>query len=97
MTWFKNKTFYLFVVLLTHVSLLDLFFVTNKGPVFLVDKNLEIKTIITHLIIIFVSVGFYILLNAGMNSYQKTNTKVSDFTWVIWSVILILAIGFILI
>lgn len=97
MTWFKNKTFYLFVVLLTHVTLLDLFFVTNKGPVFLVDKNLEIKTIITHLIIIFVSVGFYILLNVSMDSYRKTNTKVSDFTWVIWSVVLILGIGFVLI
>ncbi|XPF92702.1 hypothetical protein ACM9HF_11700 [Colwellia sp. RE-S-Sl-9] len=61
------------------------------------DKNLEIKTIVTHLLIIFVSVGFYVLLNVGMSSYRKTNTKVSDFTWVIWSVVLILGIGFVLV
>lgn len=97
MTWFKNKTFYLFIVLLVHVSLLDLFFVTHKGLVFLFDKNLEIKTIITHLIIISVSVGFYVMLNSSANYYRRTNTKVSDITWVLCSVLMIFSIGFFLV
>lgn len=97
MTWFKNKAFYLFIVLLVHVSLLDLFFVTHKGPVFLFDENLEIKTIITHFIIIGVSVGFYVMLNSSANYFSRVNTKISDITWVLWSVLMIFAIGFILI
>jgi len=97
MTWFKNKTFYLFIVLLVHVTLLDLFFVTHNGFVFLVNKNLEIKTVITHLLIVFISVGFYFFLNSGLGFYRNVQTKVSNLAWLISSVLLILAIAFVLI
>lgn len=97
MAWFKSKTFYLFIVLLLHVSLLDLFFVTHGGPVFLFDKNSEIKTIVTHLLIVLASVGFYVLLTKFRAYYSDPLFKISEITWVIWSVILILSIGFVLI
>ena len=97
MILFKNKTFYLFLVLLAHISLLDFFFVTSNGPVFLFDKSVEIKTIITHLVIIVVSVGFYVAINSSANYYRRINTKISDMTWVLWSVFMIVAIGFVLI
>lgn len=97
MTWFKNKTFYLFIVLLVHISILDFFFVTHNGPVFLFDKNLEIKTIITHLIITSISVGFYVVLNSSAKYYRRVDTNVSNITWVLWSALMIFIIGFILI
>jgi len=97
MAWYKSKIFYLFIVLLVHVSLLDLFFVTHSGPVFLLDKNSEFKTILTHLLTVAVSVFFYILLNKYRAHVQEVSFRVSDITWVVWSVILILSIGFILI
>ena len=97
MSYLKNKTFYLFIVLFVHFSLLDLFFVTHKGPVFLIDKNLEIKTILTHLAIVCISVGFYVVLNSSVSYFRDDDSKVSDFTWVLWSALMIFAIGFILI
>lgn len=97
MAWYKSKIFYLFIVLLVHVSLLDLFFVTHSGPVFLLDKNSELKTILTHLLIAILSVGFYVLLTKYRAHVQEVSFRVSDITWVVWSVILILLIGFILI
>lgn len=97
MAWYKSKIFYLFSVLLLHVTLLDLFFVTHNGPVFLVAKNIEIKTFITHLLTVILSVGFYVLLTKYREHTRKKSFRVSDVIWVVWSVILILAIGFILI
>lgn len=97
MAWYKSKTFILFIVLLVHVTLLDFFFVTHQGPVFLFDKNSELKTIVTHLLIVLASVGFYVLLTKYREHYRKTTFRVSEITWVIWSVILIFSIGFVLI
>lgn len=67
MAWYKSKKFYLFTVLLVHISLLDLFFVNHSGPVFLLDKNSELKTIFTHLFIVIISVVFYTLLTKCRN------------------------------
>lgn len=60
--WAKNKTVYLFFVLWIHISLLNLFFVNRHGAVFLWQENSELNTLITHLIIAFSTVLFYILV-----------------------------------
>ncbi|WP_426358820.1 hypothetical protein ACPUVO_00790 [Pseudocolwellia sp. HL-MZ19] len=71
MRWFKSKSFTLFIVLLLHITLLDLVMITYKGAQILVDKNIELETIITHLLIVCVSVGFYYLLNYLVSRFKK--------------------------
>jgi len=97
MTWYKSKTFYLFIILLVHVSLLDLFFIGDNGLVFLFTKNSEFKTIITHITIIGLSVLFYRLLVLSESYYRRTNAKISDMTWVLCSVFILCAIGLIVV
>jgi hypothetical protein len=97
MAWYKSKTFYLSLVLFVHVSLLDLFFVTTKGPVFLVDKNTEVKTLITHFVIVMLSVVFYVLLTKYREHARTTSFQISEVTWVVWSVALLFGIGFLVI
>lgn len=97
MTLFKNKSFILFAVLLLHITLLDLVMITYKGAVILVDKNIEFKTIITHLLIVCVSVGFYCLFNYLVTSFRNSKYKINDYVWIVLPIIFILLIGFILI
>jgi len=96
MTCFKNKIFTLFIVLSIHITLLDLVVATYNNVIFLVNRNIELKTIITHFLIVVISVSFYILLNTLNNGYQRLLAKPRDYMWIIWSVILVLFIGFIL-
>lgn len=97
MLWFKSKTTYLFLVLMLHITLLDLFFVGANGAVFLIDKNLEMKTIVTHLLIVCVSVSFYMFIDRLNQYYRESSIKVKDFNWIVWSVLFIFLLGFILI
>lgn len=96
MTCFKNKIFILFIVLSIHITLLDLVVATYDNVIILIDKNIEFKTIITHLLIVVISVGFYMLLSTFNSGYQSLLAKSRDYMWIIWSVILVLFIGFIL-
>lgn len=97
MTWYKSKTFLLFIVLLLHITLLDLVMVTYSGATLLIDKNIELKTILTHLFITSISVGFYFLLNQSVKLYKSSKIETSDLMWWICSIILVAVIGFILI
>ncbi len=94
MACFKSKSFTLFIVLLLHITLLDLVMITYKGAVILVDKNIEFKTILTHLLIVCASVGFYCLLNYLVIRFTNSTSKVSDYMWVVLPVLFILFIGF---
>lgn len=97
MLWLKNKTFLLFIALLIHITLLDFVVVTYNGAIFLIDENIALKTIITHLVIVCSSVAFYYGLNNFLDFYRQSNYKTSDYMWITWSVFLILIIGFLLI
>lgn len=46
-----KKYLLVFLIIFTHITLLDLFFVTLNGPVFLIEENLRSSTIFTHLFI----------------------------------------------
>lgn len=97
MTFSRKHIFTLFIILSVHITLLDLVVANYNNVIFLVDKNLEFKTIWAHLFIVCVSVGFYILLNTFNQTYQNLRAKSRDYMWVVWSILLVLLIGFILI
>lgn len=96
----KYKAIQLFIILLTHVTLLDLFFVGRGGLVFLWQENLNLETLVVHLLLVSASVGFYqliILFNHYRNSNrQKGLKKTSEKFWLLCSVVLLLAIIFLL-
>lgn len=96
MAFSKNKTILLFFIIFFHNSLLDLFFINHTGIVFLWQKNSQLNTILTHLLITFLVVTFFLLFEKLSNSYRNRTFKVGEKTWAICSVVLILVIGFLL-
>jgi hypothetical protein len=54
-----------------HVTLLDLFYITSHGIVFLWHDNAQIKTLLTHAFIAFLSLGFYLLVRGICQGYQR--------------------------
>jgi len=95
MTKFNKRTTWLFITLFVHISLLDLFFVTYNGPVFLWDKNSEMLTILTHFTIALCSVLFYLLISKLRGQYQAGQFKIGEKIWIMCSLFLVLSIGFI--
>ena len=93
----KNNPLFLFLVIFGHITLLDLFYVSHNGPVFLWDENLAVTTMATHFLIALVSVIFYFLVVKFRKDYQAGQFKISERTWVLCSCALILSIGFVLI
>ena len=49
MTWYKNKTLQVFIIIFLHMSILDFFHVGSKGAVFFVEESLRLHTILIHL------------------------------------------------
>jgi hypothetical protein len=94
MTLLKNKPLLLFIVLWLHISLLDLFFVTYSGPVFLWSENLRAESFIVHTLIAFGGVGLYVLLTRAKQEYVAGNLNIGDKTWLFCSLMLILSIGY---
>jgi len=59
---YQYKMTLLFLLLWAHVSLLNLFFVNYRGPVFLWQENSEILTILVHFLIALVSTAFFLAI-----------------------------------
>lgn len=94
---YQYKIVLLFIALWAHVSVLNLFFVSYSGPVFLWQENSELLTIQVHLLIALLSTGFYLTLRK-IKQFNSTNkVKVADKIWLFCSLIMIFSIGFLLI
>ncbi|MBU2871225.1 hypothetical protein [Colwellia sp. E2M01] len=52
----------LFIVLLGHVTLLNLFYVTYNGPIFFWAESLQFYTQFIHLMVAAITMGFYFIL-----------------------------------
>jgi len=94
MTLLKNKPLLLFIILWLHISLLDLFFMTYSGPVFLWTENLRLETVFVHSLIALCGVALYILLTKAKQEYIAGNLNIGDKTWLLCSLMLILSIGY---
>ncbi len=53
----------MFVIVWLHISLLDLFYLTYRGPVFLWHENTQLLTLIVHFSIALMTVTFYWLIS----------------------------------
>jgi hypothetical protein len=70
----KHRLKLLFVTIWLHVSALDLFFVTYRGPVFLWKENMELQTLVVHFLIALLTVGLYWLMTQFVNKKSSKNT-----------------------
>jgi hypothetical protein len=58
----RHQAKLLFVVILAHVTILDLVYVTYDGPIFFWQQNLQWFTVFIHLVVAFISLIFYFML-----------------------------------
>jgi len=87
-----NKKILLFIVILLHISVLDLFFVTHNRVVFLWEENSQLLTITTHLAIAIMVTLFYLAISTFRVKYQQRGTKVGERMWWISSLFMLVII-----
>jgi hypothetical protein len=57
-----------FLIIWLHISVLDLFFITYKGPVFLWQENMQLLTLVVHfLIALLTAILFKVIAKARVN------------------------------
>ncbi|MFT6918730.1 MAG: hypothetical protein ACJA2G_001349 [Cognaticolwellia sp.] len=76
---YQYKMTLLFFIVWAHVSLLNLFYVNYRGPIFLWQENSELRTIQTHFLIALITTLFFVvttkLRKISSNKAFKTNGK----------------------
>ncbi len=90
---YRYKIALLFIALWAHVSLLNLFFVSYTGPVFLWQENSEPLTIQVHFLIALLTTLFYLSVSKIRQVNAIKTVKVTDKFWLVCSVVLLLSIG----
>ncbi len=96
MPWYKQKAFFVFLVIFMHVTLLDLFFVNYNGPVFLWQESLHWLTIATHILIAGLSAIIFQLLLILRRDYQYGKFVLSEKVLIGCSLCVLLSIGFLI-
>lgn len=96
MPWFKQKSFLVFIVIFIHATLLDLFFVTYNGPVFLWEENLHWLTIVTHLAMALVMAVLYELSVIFRRDFESGNFVLRERVMIGCSICIFISIVFLL-
>lgn len=74
LTHHKFKLF--FIIIWLHVSILDLFYITYNGPVFLWQENSQLLTLMVHVFIALISTGLYKALSkVRANKFKKLSEQ----------------------
>ncbi|TRX53173.1 hypothetical protein [Thalassomonas sp. M1454] len=69
----KKKVTLLALVLWLHITILDLFVVTSKGPQLLWQDNIRIETLVTHILLVALSVLSFIFIHRiHLNKISKS-------------------------
>ncbi|MFT5757990.1 MAG: hypothetical protein ACI9LM_002727 [Alteromonadaceae bacterium] len=97
MVQFNKKTLLLFIIIFVHVSILDLFFVTLNGAVFLWEENSQLLTIATHLTIAVMVTLLYVAISMFRIKYQQGISQNWDKVWWLSSLLMFAIIAIILI
>jgi hypothetical protein len=78
----RHQAKLLFVVVLAHVTILDLVYVTYKGPLFFWQQSFQWFTVFIHLTVAFLTLIFYfmlirlsIFLQCMFTTYRKNKIK----------------------
>lgn len=93
----KSKTLLLFVILFLHVSLLDLFYVTYSGLVFLWLENAQLDTVLVHFLTAILTTALYLLLIKAKELTKANEIKVNEKFWLASSLVLVFSIGYLLV
>lgn len=93
---YQYKITLLFLLLWAHVSLLNLFYVSYSGPVFLWQENSEPITIQVHFLIALLTTGFYLLVSKLRQVNKEKKAIITDRIWLACSLFLVFSIGFLL-
>lgn len=65
-----------FIIIWLHISVLDLFYITYSGPVFLWQENAQLLTLVVHFLIALITTGLYkIISKARINKSQELTEK----------------------
>jgi len=92
-----NKAILLFFAIFLHVSVLDLFFVTSEGPVFLWEENSQFLVIATHLVIAVMVALLCLAISTFRIKYKKGALQMSDKMLWVSSMFMLVVIAVILI
>lgn len=92
----KQRLFLFFIVWL-HVTVLDLFFVTHAGPVFMWAESTEFATLLVHLLTATTVTLTFIGLERFRNDYRQGKYAVRESIFMFLSIAMIFGIGFLLI
>lgn len=92
----KTKTLLLFVIVLIHNTILDFFYVTHKGPVFLWEKSSEFSTISVHILIATLVTVVFLIANKIHQEYISGTFEIREKLLVASSVVLVVCISFLL-
>ena len=68
----KKKVTLLTIVLWLHITILDLFVVTTKGPKMLWQDNIKLETLLTHAFLVAISVLIFVSVH---HAYTIKNNK----------------------
>ncbi len=93
----QRKALLFFFIIWTHISLLDLFYVSHSGLVFFWQENSQVVTLLTHLFIALFTIGFYGFFHHLRFEYQMKGRIIRDPIWMLCSVCLALTIGAVLV
>lgn len=96
MPWYKQKALLVFLVIFVHNTVLDLFFVSYNGPVFLWQENLHWLTIVVHLAIAATIAFAYHFLVTLRKDYQYGKFVLSERVLIGCSFCVLLSIGFLI-
>ena len=92
-----NKSIILLLIIWIHVSLLDLFYVSHSGPVFLWEKNSQTMVFIVHALIAFLTLFTYLIVSKMRMEYKSGRFVIQESVWMISSVCLVVLIGIMMI
>ena len=84
------------LIILVHITLLDLFFVQYSGPVFLWEENLRWSTLLVHVLIAVLTWAFYLFITKLRREYQLGQFKIGENIWIACSFFILFSIGFLL-
>jgi len=70
----RHRLKLLFIIIWLHVSALDLFYITYRGPVFLWQENAEFITLVVHFLIALSTISLCWLISKRLNNKSNKNT-----------------------
>lgn len=92
----NTKYIFFFLIIWLHMTLLDLFFVTSSGPVFLFEENSQPLTLLVHFsVAIATFIGFWLAIKVSQR-YKEGKMEVREPILITSSILMVGCIGLLL-